>query len=166
MNLHKYTLEELKEAVKSSGSIRQTLIKLGVAPYGGNYDVFRKAVKHYGISTEHFHGQLWHPSDNTGIMRKSGEKRRRKLKDILTEDSHYQSSKLRQRLIEEGLKERKCESCGLTEWMGQEISLELDHINGTRTDNRIENLRILCPNCHSQTPTYRGRNKKNKTLDP
>jgi len=165
MKLHKYTVEELKEAVKTSGSIRQTLQKLGVKPYGGNYDTFRKAVEHFQINTDHFHGMGWNKGDHSGVLAKNSKARTRKLEDILKEGTRYSTSKLRKRLIKSGLKEEKCESCGLTEWMGQEISLELDHINGIRTDNRIENLRILCPNCHAQTATYRGRNKKNKTLD-
>jgi 5-methylcytosine-specific restriction endonuclease McrA len=58
-------------------------------------------------------------------------------------------------LINEGIKEHKCELCGITEWNGKPAPIELDHINGKHTDNRIENLRILCPNCHAQTPTWR-----------
>lgn len=70
----------------------------------------------------------------------------------------YQSNKLRVRLIQEGVKLHKCECCGNNEWMGQPISLEVDHINGVSNDHRLENLKILCPNCHAQTETYRGKN--------
>ena len=70
----------------------------------------------------------------------------------------YQSNKLRVRLIQEGVKPHKCECCGNEEWMGQPISLEVDHVNGISTDHRLENLKILCPNCHAQTETYRGKN--------
>jgi 5-methylcytosine-specific restriction endonuclease McrA len=80
------------------------------------------------------------------------------LKDILVVDRPFKSDTLRRRLISEGIKEYRCESCDLTEWMGRPKPLELDHINGQRNDNRLENLRILCPNCHSETRTYRGRN--------
>jgi transposase-like protein len=65
-----------------------------------------------------------------------------------------QSSKLKDKLIKEGIKENKCESCGITEWMGKPITLQLHHINGNHSDNRLENLQILCPNCHSLTDNY------------
>jgi len=71
---------------------------------------------------------------------------------------HYQTNKLRHRLIKEGIKEEKCEVCGITEWSDKKLSFELDHIDGDRTNHRLENIRIICPNCHSQTETYRGKN--------
>jgi 5-methylcytosine-specific restriction endonuclease McrA len=82
----------------------------------------------------------------------------RALEDILTVNSPYKSSKLKDRLIAAGYKDARCEACGLAEWKGKPIPLELHHLNGDSTDNRIENIRILCPNCHAQTPTYRGKN--------
>lgn len=68
------------------------------------------------------------------------------------------------RLLKDGLLENRCQSCGLSEWRGQPLSMHLDHINGVRNDNRLENLRMLCPNCHSQTPTYSGRNARLRRL--
>lgn len=76
----------------------------------------------------------------------------------------FQTCKLRVRLIKSGLKEEKCEVCGITEWNGKPILFELDHINGIRHDHRLENLRIICPNCHCQTDTYRAKNIKKNTL--
>lgn len=71
------------------------------------------------------------------------------------------SSVLKTKLIEEGLIENKCNECGNKgEWMGKSITLELDHIDGDRFNNKFSNLRILCPNCHSQTPTFRRQKKK------
>lgn len=64
---------------------------------------------------------------------------------------------IRNRLLSEGIKEHKCECCGLTEWLGHPISLELHHLNGIHTDNRLENLQVLCPNCHAQTDNYSGK---------
>ena len=82
--------------------------------------------------------------------------------EYLGTDKYIQSHKLKQKLIEEGIKEHCCEICKLTEWNGQPIPIELDHINGVNSDNRLENLRILCPNCHAQTPTHAGKNIKDK----
>lgn len=72
----------------------------------------------------------------------------------------YQTYKLKNRLIKEGLKQNKCECCGIEGWNGKQLMCELDHINGISTDHRIENLQILCPNCHSQTDTFRAKNIK------
>lgn len=83
------------------------------------------------------------------------------LKEIL-EGMHpqYQTFKLKNRLFKEGLKQNCCEECGISEWNGKHIACELDHINGNRTDHRLENLKVLCPNCHSQTSTFRAKNRK------
>ena len=72
----------------------------------------------------------------------------------------FQTNKLRIRLIKDGIKTEKCEVCGITEWNNKPVSFELDHIDGDRTNHKLENLRIICPNCHSQTHTYRARNIK------
>lgn len=145
----KYTKEELTSAISSSFSIAEVCRKLGIAPYGGNYRTIHKLIKEYSIDTSHFTGQGW----NKGL--KKPIKIAKPINEILIEYSTYSSTKLKNRLFKEKLKEEKCEMCGITEWNGKPISLELHHINGNPTDNRIENLQILCPNCHSQTDTYR-----------
>ena len=71
---------------------------------------------------------------------------------------YYQTNKLRKRLISEGIKTPQCEVCGIEEWLGKKLSFELDHIDGDRTNHILSNIRIICPNCHSQTHTYRGKN--------
>jgi 5-methylcytosine-specific restriction endonuclease McrA len=83
---------------------------------------------------------------------------KRPLKSYLVENSPYQSNKLRIRLLVEGIKPHQCEVCGNSTWNNKLIPLELDHINGVNNDNRLENLRIICPNCHAQTEHYRGNN--------
>lgn len=146
---HSFTLEELTLAIRSSFSIAEVCRRLNIKPCGGNYRTIHKLIDENSIDTNHFLGQGW----NKGLKKVINKPK--PLSEILTENSYYSSDKLKKRLFRENLKEHKCEICGLSEWNGKELSLELHHINGNPTDNRIENLQILCPNCHSQTDTYR-----------
>lgn len=157
MKTRTYTIAELKKAVVSSISVSETLRKLGLKPAGGNHATIKKLCEDYKICTKHFKGQ----AHMTG---KSNPYNKRPLKDILVENSTYSNTwNLKLRLIKEGIKENKCEECGLEDWLGKPIAMHLDHVNGVKRDNRLENLKMLCPNCHSQTPTYCGRNiGKNK----
>lgn len=84
------------------------------------------------------------------------------LKTYLNNSKDIQSNKIRIKLLREGYKEAKCESCGLTSWLGQEIPLEVHHIDGNRHNNIIENFQLLCPNCHALTDSYRGKNSAKK----
>jgi len=151
----RYTKETLIKIVKESYSVRMVLNKLNVRTCGGNYKTLRNKCEEWDIDTSHFTGAAWN----------QGERYRKVLEPtpldiILVKNSSYTSSThLKYRLIREGLKEYKCEECSLITWRGKIIPLELDHINGCTRDNRLENLRILCPNCHSQTSTYRNKNK-------
>ena len=90
----------------------------------------------------------------------SKTKDRMSLEDYLNNSKDIQSNKVKKKLLQEGIKEYKCESCGLTEWLGQPIPLELHHIDGNRYNNTIENFQLLCPNCHAFTESYRGKNSK------
>ncbi len=148
----KYTEEQFIEAVKTSTSVRQVLSKIGIKEAGGNYKVAKDKIKRLNLDTSHFTGMGW-------LKGQTHKHTTKPIEYYLTEDSYHQSYKLKLRLIAEGIKQHKCEKCGITEWMGQPTPIELDHINGNNRDNRLENLRLLCPNCHAQTPTYRGRNK-------
>lgn len=100
--------------------------------------------------------------DTDERVRKSGDQRAIPLADILDgKHPNFQTHKLKQRLLKENLIENRCGICNITDWMGRPIVCELDHINGNKHDHRLENLRMLCPNCHSQTETYCGKNKGN-----
>lgn len=78
---------------------------------------------------------------------------------IFTENSYYSNELIKQRIVKDNLLDYRCNKCGIDEWQGETLVLDLDHINGNNRDHRLENLRYLCPNCHSQTDTYKGRNK-------
>lgn len=152
MKLRKYTLADLTNAIKSSVSVRECLIKLNVAPMGGNYAIFHKAVEHFNLDTSHFTG-----------MNLTGRKlplRRKSIDEYLTKNSNVQSFKLKQYLLESSIFESQCSNCGLFDWLNEPIPLELDHIDGDNSNNELANLRLLCPNCHAKTPTYRGKNKR------
>lgn len=153
-----WTDANLSEAVKASKSVRDTCRYLGVPIIGGSYRKISAKIKELGLSTDHF---------NPFARPDRVDPKKIPLDDLLVKgDGKYASSRLRRRLIEEGRLKNKCVECGQgPEWFGEELTIQLDHINGDPTDNRIENLRLLCPNCHSQTKTFCGRNvKRNKRM--
>lgn len=149
-----WTDNDLINAIKSSKSIRQVLIKLGLIPAGGNYVQIKKHAARLNISTSHFTGCGWLKGEK--ITTNPGKP----LSELLVKNSYYQSYKLKKRLFLAKIKFPKCEECGWNKSaLNGRIPVELDHINGDKTDNRLENLRILCPNCHSLKETHRGKNK-------
>ena len=149
---HTYTEQQLREAVSTSKSIRQVLAKLGLKEAGGNYSTTKKRISQAGIDTTHFTGQGWKKDKTFGP--------KRPLEDYLSNEYGIQSYQLKLRLLQEGVKTHQCEVCGITEWNGKPTPLELDHIDGNHFNNNLSNLRVICPNCHAQTETYRGKNKK------
>ncbi|MFA5052706.1 MAG: HNH endonuclease signature motif containing protein [Parcubacteria group bacterium] len=155
MRTRSWTEENLLAAIQTSYSLRQVIKKLGLKAAGGNYCQIKDFISNRGFDISHFRGKGW-SAGLRGIGRP-----RISLEDILIKDSSFQSFKLKKRLFASGLKPEYCEECGWNKRTKEGyLPLELDHINGDHRDNRIENLRVLCPNCHSLKPTHRGRKLK------
>ena len=108
---------------------------------------------------------LWRRAKKIGLAWKNKNYRSVTTKKLPTNEilegkhPYYQTLKLKKRLIKEGIKENRCEICNLTEWNNKSISMQLDHIDGNSHNHKLDNLRMTCPNCHSQTETYCGKNK-------
>lgn len=149
---HRYTVEQVQDAVNKSESIAQVLDKLGIIPAGGNYATINKFISKNCIDISHFTGTLWNKGKTIGP--------KRPIEDYLSNNHSIQSNKLKKRLISEGIFKKECSNCHLSQWLDKDIPLELDHINGNHHDNSLDNIRLLCPNCHALTDTYRGKNKK------
>jgi len=151
----RHTDEDLINAVRSSFSVAQVLKLLHLSPTGANYKAMHAHFSRLGLDTSHFTGQ-GHLKGKQHSWTRS-----RPLTDILVEKSTYAvTSHLKARLLKEGFLTNCCAECNsLPLWRGKPLVLILDHKNGNRSDNRIENLRLLCPNCNSQQPTFAGKNK-------
>jgi hypothetical protein len=151
----RYSEQQVRDAVGAAPSMAQALRRLGLRPAGGNLATLKKLIAAYGISTEHF--------DPNWMIRTGVVRRAMPLERVLVQDSTYDRGKLKQRLYESGLKHRRCELCGQgEEWRGARMGLILDHINGVPDDNRLENLRIVCPNCAATLETHCARKNRIK----
>lgn len=161
----RYTEEQFVEAVKTSYSYAEVCKKIGISPKGGNLNTVKTKIKKLNLDMSHFTGQRW----NKGLTSEIHPSIKKKnISEILVENSGWTSHNLKLRLLKEGIKRYKCECCSNTEWMGKPIPLELHHLNGVHNDNRLENLQILCPNCHAQTDNYSGKkamSAQEETLD-
>lgn len=143
-NRKEFSEEQIKEAIANSNFMNDAAHRLGV-----DWRTFRYNAEKYG---------LYSPK-----IRKGADIKKYELEDILNgKYPQYSSSKLLNRLVKEGYKEFKCESCGLIDWKGNKISLELNHKDGIHSNHSLSNLEILCPNCHSQTDTYRNKRGRKK----
>lgn len=147
------TEEQWKEIIKNSSSKAEVARKVGRCGGTDFNKRLDKYIKEHCISIEHF----------TGRYGEHGEKYQ--IQDIFIENSPVARKVIKEYIAKYNLLEYKCSICGNRgEWLGTSLTLQLDHINGINNDNRLENLRWLCPNCHTQTPTYNGKNKTEKKV--
>ncbi len=153
----RWSEQDLRTAVAASRSYSQVIRALGLIPAGGNYNQVQRRIRELSLDVSHFTGAGW-----SAGLKLPGHAR--PLSEVLVQGSAIGSHALKLRLFAAGLKKPECELCGwagIRECDGQ-TPVELDHANGDKTDNRIENLRVLCPNCHALQPTHRGLNRKSK----
>lgn len=152
---------KLRNAIAVSQSAKDVLQHLGLRAAGGNYAQLRKYCVEFGIDLPKYDKSLNGRTENLVTPRKFSDS------EIFVENSTYSNgANIKKRLYSMGVEE-KCTECGLgAEWNGKPISLQLEHINGVHSDNRLENLTILYPNCHSQTPTFAGRKVKELSSPP
>ena len=162
VKMPRYTEQELRKAVLASCNYKQTLENLSLRAAGGNYLYLYKWIKEWSISTNHFETHKERKARSVWVINNTAKP----LVECLVENSTYCRSHLKARLYREGHKQRVCEMCGQNEvWQGKRIGLILDHINGVYNDNRIENLRIVCPNCNATLDTHCGKHKRTKLRD-
>lgn len=154
--LWKPSIEEMTKIVKDHKSLAEILRYFGLHDGAGNYQTLKNRLREDNIDHSHIKLGL---NSNAG---KVSSQRKNIHEYLVVMDKRIKLTKIKQRLFKEGLKKELCEKCGQgPDWNGEFLSLQIDHINGDSSDNRLENLRILCPNCHSQTPTFSGKlNKK------
>ena len=148
----KYTKELLEDNVKNCYSFAELCRRLGLKPEGSNPKTLRKKMDEFNIDYSHFIGQAWNKNIDNPVYKNIYLPR-------LCAHSSLSSSNVKSLVYRLRIKENKCEKCGISEWQGKPLICELHHINGDTRDNRIENLQILCPNCHSQTDNFRSRNR-------
>ena len=142
--------EEMAEIVKNSYSIRECLEKMGRPSGHGNYPTFYKYKRLYNLDTSHFTKREIKNTKNKGEYRPVADYKGENPASI-------KGSVFLGKLVKEGYKEYRCEKCGITEWNGEPISLQIHHKDGNHYNWDVENLMILCPNCHSQTDNYCGK---------
>lgn len=152
--IYKLSDEQFVELLKKSSTISEVLFKLGYTVKGNSwgYSQVKRRMDDLNLDYSIFKGK--------SAVIKTGRLNNVRKEDILKENCKHQRTVLRRYVIKNNLVPYKCAICGCTEWQGKTLSLELDHINGINNDNRLENLRFLCPNCHSQTSTYGSRNQQ------
>ena len=160
--IYDYSKEDLQDLLDTSNGYADVLRNMGLNPKGGNPKTLKRVIAEYNLDTTKLDKNRSLYFSETGIQL-INKQRYRDTVDILQKNVSYPSSKLLHRLYKEGLKEKRCERCKITEWEGEPISFHLHHKDGDRLNNELENLQVLCPNCHSLTENFAGKATKKAT---
>lgn len=156
--MRRYDKEWLTELCADSYSYAEVLRKAGRKQGGGAQETLKKKIEEFEIDISHFTGMHWQASPNQAPQQ---GREKYTLEEVFVKDSPVTQKVLRGYVERHQVIEYKCVNCGCDgNWQGGVISLEIDHIDGDNSNNELDNLRYLCPNCHALTETYRGRNKK------
>lgn len=155
--LYNFSKEYIQDVLDKSTGYTLVLKELGIQG-GSSVNTLKKIIKDYNLDVSKM-------LSNRELAYLNNYKRPGKpiwdLNDILIKNSNYSNmNSLKKRLFDSGIKQKRCEKCGIVKWLGKDITFQIHHINGVHNDNRIENIQILCPNCHSQTDNYAGANNK------
>jgi hypothetical protein len=154
-----FSESDARAAIEQAICWADALRLLGYAAKGSNYRTLQRWARRWNVPTDHF--------DPHAGRRRAGATQRTSLEEVLVENSSYSRWVLKRRLLEEGLRKPICDMCGQGElWKGKSMSLILDHVNGISNDNRLENLRIVCPNCAATLDTHCGRNLPRERICP
>jgi len=158
-----WSIEDFKKALLESRSISEALRKIGLPEFGGSYLTARRCIKEYNIDISHMLKSNNGCKNKFIVQKTKDQKMQKPLKYFLVDGIIYRTATLKKRLIKEKILKNECSICGQqSNWNGKNLIMILDHINGKNTDNRKENIRLVCPNCNTQLSTFCGR--KNKGL--
>lgn len=168
---YRYSREFLEPIVRACHSTAEVLRILGLKPTGGNHLTMKMRIRAMQLNTDHFTGRGWSrgkTAETSTVVHRITEQLRLRDENVFVENCPFavQGPRLTKRLLKAGWPYR-CSQCHLTKWQGETLTLHLDHINGINNDNRFENLRFLCPNCHQQTETWgkKGSRKLRRIQD-
>ncbi len=157
--IYNFSVEELKQVIKKSDSVKQLFESISMKDVGGNRQTLYRIISEYELDIEFEALKERAKSLRIEKLNKESLFKEIPFEEVFIENSSLDRKNVKNKILKYNLIEYKCRKCGNTgEWMGEPLVLHLEHKNGISNDNRLENLEFLCPSCHSQTPTYAGRN--------
>ena len=156
MGSKKISKDDFNNIVKDCFSIADVCRKIGWQPRGNNYKIIHQYIEEYETDVTHFTGQKTH------LLKKENQFHKMSVEEYIKGNRLINGSILLKKLIKENYKQHICENCGQSTWLGNPIPLEIHHIDGNTRNNNLNNLKVLCPNCHALTDNFAGKKNKKK----